>query len=100
MEPTVALGGEHYEQLRICLAGIGYYGNPAGGSCRVTGTRSQERRRVMDNLPVNIEIGNLDELKKLLSTASELSKQLETTLQKINEIKLSLKTQVDAQCKY
>lgn len=54
----------------------------------------------MDNLPVNIEIGNLDELKKLLSTASELSKQLETTLQKINEIKLSLKTQVDAQCKY
>lgn len=39
---STGIRGEHYGQLSICLAGIGYYSNPAGDSCRVTGTRPQE----------------------------------------------------------
>lgn len=44
-----ALGGEHYGQLSIRLATAGYYGNPAGGSCWVTGTRPQEGGREMSH---------------------------------------------------
>lgn len=47
----------------------------------------------MDELKVNLSIENLDELKKLLSTANELSQQLEDTIEKINAVKLKIKAQ-------
>ena len=99
---TILTGMRAYHErfISICLAAANYHSNPAGGSRRVTGTRLQEGERVMNNLSVNIEIENLTELKKLLSTASELSKQLETTLKRINEIELSVKSQVGVTCKH
>ncbi|MBB1086402.1 hypothetical protein [Limosilactobacillus fastidiosus] len=46
-------------------------------------------------IPVKIEIENITEFKKLLTTAREQLKQLENTISQLNEFELKIKSQVD-----